>query len=800
MKRQLINIFIFSFLFFTNLLATETVVVGTVLDEYTGQPIENVHIYYKGTQVGCTTNQEGLFMLRVDMKNNHTLIVSAIGYKTHKYKIEEGQHVGIQILMREDNNLLADIFVKPDENIALGLLAKVRANRHKNDISLNEHHTQFFHEQKQLYISDIEKKHLQRAIWKSLKTGMISAEDSTMLIPLYFSGQDFQIQGNTILPLSDIQERSAVLTHTDYSILLNGIEHRVNFYNNNINIFGKTFISPLATNSSKYYKFYLADSIQHQGEKHYLIHFKTQNPYQLTFNGEMTIDSATYALRTIDAQVPRQSSVNYLSSIQLHQIFNTDNTLYSEDLSLIFDFAIKADNSHTFPTALLKRNISTQTTKQTFSQTDDKSTAPPIVNDSTSTAAMDSLTNIPIIKFANFIAYIVNTRNIPTGECIDIGPIHKIFNYNHYEGARIGIPLTTNEKLFKRVELSAYVGYGFTDKALKGQGKIRILLPTKKRNILGASYTDDYSRYELSSMDYYLHENSFLLGYQDLAHALFGSIRTQKQITTTAIRKTEGMIWLDSDWGHNIETTLSAHIGRMGYGNPYEGYTNMPSFRYNTFEAGIRIGWDERVVDRWFRRYHIHSNYPVLRIILSAGTYKLDSMEDAAPYARLSLMLQQTIHLGICGKLDYTATAGAVFGKVPFPLLNHFMGNQSYAYDPYRFSLMNESQYTADKYLTAHIHWNMEGLLFNKIPYIRALKLRELIEMKFAYGYLSNKHQEILPLPYSMKGLNTPYLELGAGIGNILRVIDLYAMFRLTNLQDKSTPWWGIKARFSFGL
>ena len=179
---------------------------------------------------------------------------------------------------------------------------------------------------------------------------------------------------------------------------------------------------------------------------------------------------------------------------------------------------------------------------------------------------------------------------------------------------------------------------------------------------------------------------------------------------------------------------------------------------------------------------------------------KLDNMEDAAPYAQLSLMLQQTVHLGICGKLDYTAAAGAVFGKVPFPLLNHFMGNQSYAYDPYRFSLMNESQYAADKYLTAHIHWNMEGLIFNKIPYIRALRLRELIEVKFAYGYLNNKHQEILPFPYDMKSLHSPYVELGAGIGNIFRIIDLYAVFRITNLQDKSTPWWGIKARFSFGL
>ena len=105
--------------------------------------------------------------------------------------------------------------------------------------------------------------------------------------------------------------------------------------------------------------------------------------------------------------------------------------------------------------------------------------------------------------------------------------------------------------------------------------------------------------------------------------------------------------------------------------------------------------------------------------------------------------------------------------------------NQGYAYDPYRFTLMHNFQYSADKYVALHADWNGQGILFNLIPGIRYLRLRELATFKMAYG----------------NGMKVPYVELGCGIGNILHVLDLHAVFRVTNLEDISTPWWGIRFR-----
>ena len=57
----------------------ETIVVGEIYGANTGAPLPNVHVYLQGTQLGTTTNAEGLFLLREDMEKARTMVVSAVG-------------------------------------------------------------------------------------------------------------------------------------------------------------------------------------------------------------------------------------------------------------------------------------------------------------------------------------------------------------------------------------------------------------------------------------------------------------------------------------------------------------------------------------------------------------------------------------------------------------------------------------------------------------------------------------------------------------------------------------------------
>ena len=358
------------------------------------------------------------------------------------------------------------------------------------------------------------------------------------------------------------------------------------------------------------------------------------------------------------------------------------------------------------------------------------------------------------------------------------------------------------------MELSGYIAWGFGDRAVKGKGQIRALLPTQRRNLIGAYYWDHYAPSDFSRVDYMMRENTAFYGEHDFAHMFFGGIPYNEEKLIANNRRREFKIWTENDLSDNVETEFAFSTGRMGYYSPLVGYYNIPSFRYNTLFAAVRLGWGERKVDMFMRRRHVHSQYPVVHLAAEAGSWKLDKKEakharyyeETNLYARLSLLVQQTVPLGIVGTLDYSLQAGIIFGEVPYPFLEHFIGNQSYTYDPYRFTLMNAHQYAADKYVFAHLHWNMQGAIFNRIPYIQRLHLRELVEMKFAYGSLSDKHSEVLDLPDGMGAMRVPYVEAGIGIGNILRIADLYAVFRLTDVHNTTTPWWGIRARFSVGL
>ncbi len=159
-------------------------------------------------------------------------------------------------------------------------------------------------------------------------------------------------------------------------------------------------------------------------------------------------------------------------------------------------------------------------------------------------------------------------------------------------------------------------------------------------------------------------------------------------------------------------------------------------------------------------------------------------------------MLTQHANLGMGGTLNYAFQAGAIFGRVPATLLWQADGNQGYAYDPYRFTFLHGYQLMADKYLALHAEWNGQGILFNLIPGIRWLHLRELVEAKIAYGYLSQRNA-INGEAYTREALNDNplYAEVGVGIGNILRVCDLYSIWSLS-----PSVQWAMRFRIHLGL
>ncbi len=390
---------------------------------------------------------------------------------------------------------------------------------------------------------------------------------------------------------------------------------------------------------------------------------------------------------------------------------------------------------------------------------------------------------------------------------MDIGHIEEILQINRHEGVHVGLPLRTNEKLWKNVSLEAAIGYGFRDQAWKGMGRVSINLPAPRRNILHIEYKDQYVWSEVDDMARMLRENSMGWKSRDFTAYAFEALRSNRHTANTAARLRQAELRTENDWSDHTETMLYARFGRQSYGDPMVGYHAMPSYAFQTLGGIVRIGFGERKIDGYFRRIHRYSRYPVLYLGAEAGSWQADGADSYSMYARLNLLVRQRVSLGMGGQLDWAVQAGYIAGRVPYPLLHHFEGNQGYAYDPYRFTLMNDFQYAADKYLALHAEWNGQGILFNLIPGIRYLRLRELVSLKLAYGGLRNENRALLseiapPVGdgQRMGAPSTPYTEIGVGIGNILRVADIYSVWRLTNRQDDTTPKWGIRFRIHIVL
>ncbi|MBR1716537.1 MAG: carboxypeptidase-like regulatory domain-containing protein [Paludibacteraceae bacterium] len=789
--------------------AVETIIVGEVFSELTGAPIEGVNVHFKGTKIGASTDATGTFVLRVDLRAKMQLVVSAVGYHSQRFEVLPGAVGGIQVALKEKVSMLEEVLAIPNNNPALALLKAVRANQANNDRALLPNLSSQSRRTRQLYVSNIGQRQLRRAIWRSLQEGLIRQEDSTYLLPLYSEQQTFRLQGRGMIPANDLQRRSLILSETDYSSLLS-IHGNLNFYNTTIPLMEHPFVSPLAASGTTYYKYYLADSVSLPEGKHYILHFRTRNPFYPTFNGSLTIDSATCAVLDIEARVPAETNVNYLSSLTIRQHFAPDHSLASEDISALLDFAVKTDSTHRFPTVLITHSL-TSNPASSVTEGDALSAGdgdPAVAAEQTSLSSADafaSLDSVPLVRVATWFATIALTGYIPTGTCVDVGHIQHILQVNDHEGVHIGLPLRTNEKLWKNVSLEAAIGYGFRDRRLKGLGRVSWLLPAPRRNILQAEYEDRYVWSEVDDFDQLMRENSMGLKTMDFTAYAFEALHRDSLYVNTAQRQRQFQLHWFADWSPNIET--HAYI-RVGNRSPLPVYDTPSALtHFQTFSAIARLSWGETKHDGYFRRLYTYSPiYPVLYLGAEVGHWS--SLEQNGLYAHLRLMLTQHASLGMGGTLDYALQGGAVVGRVPAMFLWQASGNQGYAYDPYRYTHAHNGDVVGDKYLALQAEWNGQGILFNLIPGVRYLRLRELVETKLAYGYLSRTNR------LDDRDAHSLYAEVGVGIGNILRICDLYSVWGFRPalpanasplLSDPSSGslksyYWGIRFRLHLGL
>lgn len=109
-------------------------------------------------------------------------------------------------------------------------------------------------------------------------------------------------------------------------------------------------------------------------------------------------------------------------------------------------------------------------------------------------------------------------------------------------------------------------------------------------------------------------------------------------------------------------------------------------------------------------------------------------------------------------------------------------GNETFYNDDLAFNTMNYFEFMSDRYVQLFLEHHFEGLFFNRVPLLRRLKWREVAAAKAVAGSLDmdRTQREMLLLPGMYSLGDGPFVEVSAGVENILKVLRVDGVWRLT--------------------
>jgi len=772
----------------TVLTAQETMVLGRVFSASDQEPLQGVNIFFEGTSIGTQSDEEGFFVLR-NPGNETKLVFSYIGYKTREVRLQPGKLAQVDMPMHEDIRILQELFVFPEANPALGLLKRVRENRLQNDalsggIQLRQSGSEL------IMLQNSDGRVSSSGLFNRLVTGLVSEKDSTVFIPLYISAEEFLLKtGNKRETISKNTKASPENLSEILSQIAGDFSQDMNFYRNNIVMFGRSFISPLSTFGNSYYRYFLTDSIQGDNGKEYLIRFRSLNSRNLAFNGEMRIDSATAAICFIYAELPATANINYVRklSVEKHYFTNEQGLRIPQtsQLTALLHYPLYGDSAQLLPDLFLRRQVITLHA-DSISGSDERFAGSEFSRNELE-EKLAKMNDLPFIKTARWIADAVITGYLRAG-IIDVGKVYQFSRLSVEEGLRFTLPLRTNEKWMENLSLGGYWGYGISNKKHYYNAEMALRVPVGERTIFSVSYTNDLRRPDYDYSDYRHRENPLLSGDEDISNTYFAWRRSSK----LQFRR-EWLGALSFDWNNDVESRVTFRHN-MYYNSPALQFkkadATIPSIEHNFGAINTRFSFNERVYEDHLQRIYIQNYQPVFYLHLEGGTTRLQGT-DANPYAKISLEMKHQVLFGF-GSWNYSAGAGLVLGKMPVPLLFVPIGSETDLFKRYHYNLMDYGEYSFDKYFSMHHEWLFNGIVFNKLPLIRNLNLRELITFKLLTGQRNIRHETILNIPDGMRTVQPPYIEFGAGVANIFRIFSLQAVWRTVDSNHPGIRRFGI--------
>ncbi len=799
--------------------AQVTKIYGKVTDAVTKEPLPFVNVFFKEKNFGTATDFYGVYSLETKIAGD-TIETSIVGYLPQKVKIQRGKYQEINIHLQPSSYNLNPVEIKYDENPADVIMRKVLSKKDKNDINGLSSYQYEAYTKIQMDVNNIKDRLKRNRLLKPFNFIFDNMDTSTINGKTYLPALLSEVVSDVFYrksPKSTIEiikgSRISGIADESFTQLLGDLYQKVNVYDNYIMLFEKNFVSPAANFGSVFYKYYLTDSTYIQNQWCYKIMFKPRRKQELTFSGELWVHDTSFAIKKVDMRIANDANINFINDAKIKQSYTlTDfgQWMISND-QLIVDFNLVLDIKNTIglygtKTASFKNYVFNQPKPDKFYNVASKIIAEDEATERNETywksvrhdslsknekgiyAMVDSVQSVPAYKNYVDIIRILFTGFKRFGN-IEVGSYLTLYSYNKNEGSRFKLDVATSNLFSKKVKYNVYSAYGIKDQTLKYGGGLIYVFNKDVHRVLKANYKYDVEQLGESQMAF--RQDNF-----------FASIlRRTPANKLTMVREYHAET--DYTWFNGFSNTLQLTHRQM---YPLGGTTfeiNRSQFvekksllTTSEVELDARLALKEKFLTGAFKRASLGTPFPVLEARFVKGFSNVFSSDY--DYSKLQLLLHQWVNVGSFGWFKYIIEAGQIWGKLPYPLLKIHEGNEALSFDEYAFNLMNYYEFVSDRYVSAYVTHHFEGLFLNRIPLLRKLKWREVVYAKGVIGSLSKGNRSFSVFPEYMSTVEKPYYEAGLGVENILKILRLDAVWRLSHLDHPKIAKFTILATIQF--
>lgn len=807
---------------------SQTQVSGHVLT-HDHQPIPFANVFFKGSSHGAITSEDGSFVLSAS-KPYSTLTVSYIGYQTKEISLTAGHTSDMKIILEEGVELKEVLIVgkpktrlKKRENPAYRIMKKIWSKRNSNGLAQKDAYHFQKYSSTEIGLSHIDRDLLKKILKKNYDSIVsIIRQDKqkkSFYVPVFLREKIEKVYGNnrvkknrTILEAEKeigIQQQGYVYER------ISNVFKEIDIYENTIPILNKTFVSPLSNLGFGSYDYVLHDSTFVDSKKHYKIYFFPREEGDLVFQGNFTVVDEDFAIKSISMQTHRDINLNLVRNlffkktyIRKEGVYIPETNVYEADFSLLTksdqEKGLYVKRTEVFedyefdsgqPLDFFDQRV-VKFRQDQFKKNNDywfNKTPQDIRDSETETILRELKENRRIKNITGFIRTL-SSGYVKISNGVELGPLGTTIGYNDVEGIKLSAGFRTFKTLHDRFRLRGRISYGFTDKKVKQSIGAKYLLSYVPRLTVGVSYLDDTQQMGSQLVD-------------------ASGVQMDKFVSTTLISRGKNYFLTRNQ---RISSSLTYELAKntevgMRYSNNQiiSGAPQKFSIDYlDTTNQEVQSSLIDNNLTLYFLYtpnrnifgYGVDRKYgknPFSTLLLSYQK-GLRFGSGKTNYDKIYFLYNQPIQLGKFGVLNSTLEAGKLIGTSPLPLLIAAPANQTYSIKTNTFALLNYYDFVVDAFVSGHFDHHFNGLIMNRIPLIKKLKIRSLVTFKGMLGSISESHTLINRSSITYKAPTKLYYEYGFGFENIgfgnLKIFRVDGIWRNNHQKiSKASPKFGMR-------